>query len=125
MKVRQILLCAWRTYTAHFGALLQGFLLQAVVCLIALAPLLFLSVPQAAPLAWLCPVLFVLLVLPMRQNAAQALALPAGWGRVSAGAGGSLPGLWSQAAVQPAAGAVAGGMGPALPGGDGGHVHGL
>ena len=51
MKVRQILLCAWRTYTAHFGALLQGFLLQAVVCLIALAPLLFLSVPQAAPLA--------------------------------------------------------------------------
>ena len=74
MKVRQILLCAWRTYTAHFGALLQGFLLQAVVCLIALAPLLFLSVPQAAPLAWLCPVLFVLLVLPMRQNAAQALA---------------------------------------------------
>ena len=74
MKVRQILLGAWRTYTAHFGALLQGLLLQAVVCLIALAPLLFLSVPQAAPLAWLCPVLFVLLVLPMRQNAAQALA---------------------------------------------------
>ena len=65
MKVRQILLCAWRTYTAHFGALLQGFLLQAVVCLIALAPLLFLSVPQAAPLAWLCPVLFVLLVLSL------------------------------------------------------------
>lgn len=74
MKIRQVLHCAWRTYTAHFGALLRGLLLQALVCLIALAPLLFLSVPQAAPLAWLCPVLFVLLVLPMRQNAAQALA---------------------------------------------------
>lgn len=74
MKIRQVLHCAWRTYTAHFGALLRGLLLQALVCLIALAPLLFLSVPQAAPLAWLCLVLFVLLVLPMRQNAAQALA---------------------------------------------------
>ena len=34
-----------------WGRWSQGFLLQAVVCLIALAPLLFLSVPQAAPLA--------------------------------------------------------------------------
>lgn len=104
MKVRQILLGAWRTYTAHFGALLQGFLLQAVVCLIALAPLLFLSVPQAAPLAWLCPVLFVLLVLPMRQNAAQALA------SLLDGTGYPLLQVVSfqdygrQAAVQPAAG---------------------
>ncbi len=73
MKIRQVLHCAWRTYIAHFGALLRGLLLQALVCLIALTPLLFLSVPQAAPLAWLCPVLFVLLVLPMRQNAALAL----------------------------------------------------
>lgn len=74
MKIRQVLLRTWRTYTAHFGALMQGLLLQALVCLIALSPLLFLSVPQAAPLAWLCPALLVLLVLPMRQNAALALA---------------------------------------------------
>lgn len=125
MKVRQILLCAWRTYTAHFGALLQGFLLQAVVCLIALAPLLFLSVPQAAPLAWLCPVLFVLLVLPMRQNAAQALASLLDGAEYPLGQVVSFQDYGRQAAVQPAAGAVSGGMGPALPGGDGGHVHGL
>ena len=60
-------------YRAFWGAVAGIFAAGGGVpdCL---APLLFLSVPQAAPLAWLCPVLFVLLVLPMRQNAAQALA---------------------------------------------------
>lgn len=73
MKIWRIVARAWQAYRAHWSDLMQGLLLQLVVCLMALAPLLFLSKAETTPLALLSPVLFVLLVLPLRQNAALGL----------------------------------------------------
>ena len=74
MRIRRVLAEAWRIYARHFGDLLRGTVLQLAVCLMALAPLLFLTQAQTRPWALLCPALLLLIALPLRQNAAQAYA---------------------------------------------------
>ena len=73
MKLGKIAGRAWKMYRAHLGDYLRGTLAQVIVCMIVAAPLLFLSQKETAGLALLTPVLFLLLVLPMRQNAAAAM----------------------------------------------------
>ena len=73
MKLSAALAAAWRAYCRHFGDLMKTLLVTLAVGGMALCPLLFLSAPETQPLAWLSAVLFVLLVLPLRQNTAEAL----------------------------------------------------
>ncbi len=61
-----------RLYKAHAGTLLLMVLLQLLFRAFCLTPLLFLAVPAARWLALLCLPLYVLIVLPARQNAAEA-----------------------------------------------------
>lgn len=65
---------AWTLYRRYFPQLMLGLVLQIVLRLIVLAPLLFLATPQTRLLAVLSPVLFVLILLPARQNAAEVMA---------------------------------------------------
>lgn len=65
---------AWTLYRRYFPQLMLGLLLQIVLRLIVLAPLLFLAAPETAPLALLSLPLFILIVLPARQNAAEVMA---------------------------------------------------
>ncbi|MDO4483642.1 MAG: hypothetical protein Q4C54_04200 [Clostridia bacterium] len=71
--LKQAMSRAWGLYRRHFGGLLLMLVVQLMVVLMSLAPLLFLLNPATRLLALLCPVLFVLLVLPMRQNAAMIM----------------------------------------------------
>ncbi len=64
---------AWHTYRTHFSEMLLTLLLQAVIRLMALTPLLFLTAPETRMLALLCLPLYILLVLPARQNTAEAM----------------------------------------------------
>ena len=82
---------ALRVWKGQFGGMLLFTLFQLILRLIALCPLLFLSVGQPrwtnyvtnpvavlseVPYRWLillCPVLYLLLVLPARQSAAEAM----------------------------------------------------
>ncbi len=73
MKLSAVIRTAWRTWTAHFGETLLFTLYQLVIRCIALCPLLFLARKDLRWFALLSPVLFVLLVLPARQNAAEAM----------------------------------------------------
>lgn len=73
MKISSAFSGAFRAYRRHFGDLMKTLLAELVVGCMALTPLLFLIAPETAPLAWLCLPMFLLLVLPMRQNAAEAL----------------------------------------------------
>ncbi|MBR4082482.1 MAG: hypothetical protein IKK21_11925 [Clostridia bacterium] len=65
---------AWTLYRRYFPQLMLALVLQIVLRLIVLAPLLFLATPQTRLLAVLSPVLFVLILLPARQNAAEVMA---------------------------------------------------
>lgn len=65
---------AWTLYRRYFPQLMLGLLLQIVLRLMVAAPLLFLATPQTRPLAALSVVLFVLIILPARQNAAEVMA---------------------------------------------------
>lgn len=73
MKLSSAFSGALRAYRLHFGDLMKTLLVELAVGCMALTPLLFLTAPETAPLAWLCIPMFLLLVLPLRQNAAQAL----------------------------------------------------
>ena len=64
---------AWTLYRAHVPGLLAAIVLELLLRLIVLAPLLFLVRAQTRLLALLTPVLFVLIVLPARQNMAEAM----------------------------------------------------
>lgn len=73
MKVFSLFRRTLNVYKTHWCDLMLGMLIQGVVVLMSLTPLLFLSEHATAPLALLSPVLFLLLVLPLRQNAAEAM----------------------------------------------------
>lgn len=65
---------AWTLYRRYFPQLMLGLLLQIILRLIVLAPMLFLAARETRPLALLSLPLFVLIVLPARQNAAGVMA---------------------------------------------------
>jgi len=73
MKISSAFSGAFRAYRQHFGDLMKTLLVELAVGCMALTPLLFLTAKETAPLAWLCIPLFLLLVLPLRQNAAEAM----------------------------------------------------
>ncbi len=73
MRFSAVLKKAWTAYTAHFGESMLFLLFQLVIRLITLCPLLFLLDKTLRWGALLTPALFVLLVLPARQNAAEAM----------------------------------------------------
>ena len=64
---------AWHTYRTHFSEMLLTLLMQVVIRLMALTPLLFLTAPETRALALLSLPLTILLVLPARQNTADAM----------------------------------------------------
>lgn len=73
MKIISVYREAWRVYRQHFGELMLTFLLELVLRAIALTPLLFLAAPQLRYLALICIPMYVLIVLPARQNVALAM----------------------------------------------------
>lgn len=80
---------AWTLYRRYFPQMMLGLLLQIILRLIVVTPLLFLAAQETRALALLCVPLFVLIVLPARQNAAQVTA------RLNQGYGFDLMGLVS------------------------------
>ena len=72
--IRKAMRRAWALYKEKFGLLLGAELLQTVLTLIVLAPLIFLFVQELRPLSLLTVPLFLLILLPMRQNEARLLA---------------------------------------------------
>ena len=80
---------AWTLYRRYFPQLMLGLVLQIVLRLIALTPLLLLAAKETRMGALLSLPLFVLIVLPARQNAAEVMA------RLNAGEGFSLLGFVS------------------------------
>ena len=73
MKLKSVLAKALRLYKENIGALLLAMLTEGVLRAIALTPLLFLADEALAPLALLTVPLYLLIVLPARQNYAIAL----------------------------------------------------
>ena len=73
MKLTSVYRKAWAVYRRHWGALMLTLLLELVLRAIALTPLLFLATAQVRFLALLSIPLWVLIVLPARQNAAIAM----------------------------------------------------
>lgn len=65
---------AWTLYRRYFPQMMLGLLLQIVLRLIVATPLLFLAAQETRVLALLTLPLFVLIVLPARQNAAEVMA---------------------------------------------------
>ena len=72
MKLKKVFGEAWRVYRQHFGALMLTLLLELVLRGIALAPLLLLILPETRVLALVSVPLYLLIVLPARQNVALA-----------------------------------------------------
>lgn len=68
-----LMAAAWQAYRRHFGSLMGAMAVIGCVSAMAFVPLLFMAVPETAFLCWLCPVMYVLLVLPLRGNAACCL----------------------------------------------------
>ena len=73
MKVSTVLRQALAVFRKHWKALMLTLLLQLVLLGIALVPLLFLAAPQIKALALLSVPLYLLIVLPARQNVALAM----------------------------------------------------
>lgn len=73
MKLTSVYRKAWGVYRRHWGALMLTLLLELVLRCVALTPLLFLAASQTRYLALLCVPLWLLIVLPARQNAAEAM----------------------------------------------------
>ena len=73
MKFSSVLRESFHMYRQHFGELMLTLLLQLVLRLIALAPLLFLAARETRLLALLSLPLYLLIVLPARQNVAQGV----------------------------------------------------
>ena len=73
MKKKPVWKESFRLYKKHFGSLLLALLVQLVLRAIALSPMLFLADKQYACLAYAAIPLYLLIVLPARQNYALAL----------------------------------------------------
>lgn len=73
MKIKPVLKESLRLYKKNFGPLCLALLVQLVLRAIALSPLLFLADKTLAPLAYIAIPLYLLIVLPARQNYAIAL----------------------------------------------------
>lgn len=73
MKIKPVLKESLRLYKTNFGPLLLAQLVELVLRAMALTPVLFLANKALAPLAWLALPLYLLIVLPARQNYALAL----------------------------------------------------
>ena len=73
MKVSTAVRNAWKAYTSDFGDRMKFLLAEACLTMICLTPLLFLNEAALAPLAALSAVLWLLVMLPVRMNAAEAL----------------------------------------------------
>ncbi len=71
--MKNTLRAAWRLYTTNFIPLMKTLLVQLILRAIALTPLMFLADKALAPLAWLAVPVYLLIVLPARQNVALAL----------------------------------------------------
>lgn len=74
---------AWKAYKEQFGGTMGFLLAEICIYLIALCPLLFLTDKTLKTGAVLSAVLFVLLVLPARQNAAAAMQNRMAGGKIS------------------------------------------
>lgn len=73
MKIWKAVRESLRVYAHNFADLMLAYLVQVLVRCMCLTPLLFLLTEEMKGLAWLCVPLFVLLVLPARQNYALAM----------------------------------------------------
>lgn len=73
MKIRTAVANAWKLYTGHFGEMMKFLLLEVVLRLIVAAPLLLLASKATQLLALLSVPLFILIVLPARRCAAEAM----------------------------------------------------
>ena len=73
MKLKPVLKETLRVYGKNFPQLCLALLLELVLRAIALCPLMFLADDKLKPLAWLAIPLYILIVLPVRQNYALAL----------------------------------------------------
>ena len=73
MKVKNVWKDSFKLYKKNFGPLCLALLAELVLRGIALCPVLFLAEKKLAPLALLAIPLYVLIVLPARQNYALAL----------------------------------------------------
>ena len=73
MKLNSVWKDTFRIYKKNFGSLCLALLVELVLRAIALSPLLFLADKALAPLACIAIPLYLLIVLPARQNYAIAL----------------------------------------------------
>ena len=73
MKMTSVWKESFRLYKKNFGPLCLALLVQLVLRAIALSPLMFLADKALAPLAYFAIPLYLLIVLPARQNYALAL----------------------------------------------------
>lgn len=73
MKMKPVLKESLRLYKKNFPQLCLALLVEVVLRAIALSPLLFLADKTLAPLAYIAIPLYILIVLPARQNYALAL----------------------------------------------------
>lgn len=73
MRLIAALKATWHTYRTQFPQLMLTLLLQMILRVMALTPLLFLASEETKMLALLCIPLYVLIVLPARQNAAACM----------------------------------------------------
>lgn len=73
MKLNSVWKDTFRIYKKNFGSLCLALLVELVLRAIALSPLLFLADKALAPLAYIAIPLYLLIVLPARQNYAIAL----------------------------------------------------
>ena len=73
MRFCAALKATWHTYRTRFPEMLLTLLVQLILRLMAFAPLLFLCAKETAFLALLCIPLYILIVLPARQNVAEAM----------------------------------------------------
>lgn len=73
MKVFAVLRESVKVYVKNFADLMGAYLVEAALRAMCFVPLMFLSHPDTAFLAWLCVPLYLLIALPARQNYAIAL----------------------------------------------------
>ncbi len=72
--MKKVLCKAFGLYFKHFSELMLTLLVQLLLRAMALCPLLFLASDALSALAWLAVPAYLLIVLPVRQNVAEAVA---------------------------------------------------
>lgn len=73
MKFSAALKATWHTYRTQFPCMMLTLLIQLILRVMALSPLLFLTCEDTKLLAPACIPLYILIVLPARQNMAQCM----------------------------------------------------